>query len=150
MGFAERIVRGGARGLVWRVDALARDAPFAAVFGGEIARRGLVGVGLSGRAGLGHSAAAAVDGGGGAAQLLRVISGLDDVLELVEGEEAGLRGAEMSGGVGELFECGEMGFDGLGLRPGDEIGDGKVLVLGEEEDVAAGAEIGLQKVGLDG
>jgi hypothetical protein len=79
---------------------------------GEIGLRGHIRIGLFGGAGLGHGAAAAVDGGGGAAKFLRVIGGLDDVLELVEGEEAGLCSAQVRGVVGEFLERGEVGLNG--------------------------------------
>src|SRR5690348_8543316 len=54
----------------------------------------------------------AVDGGGSAAEFQGIVGGLDDVLELVEGEEPGLGGAEAQGVFGESFEGRDVGLDG--------------------------------------
>ena len=79
-----------------------------------------------------------------------IVGGLEDVFELVEGEVAGLGSAEMGRVVGELLERGDVGADGLGAGPGEELEEGDALGVREGEDVAAGIEIGLEEAAITG
>src|SRR5262249_43378757 len=91
---------------------------------------------------------AAEDRFGGLAFFDGICCGFGLLLEVGEGGESSLNGAEGEGLLGEGLEGLEVGMDGRG--EGDEFGRGEVFVLGEGAEAEAVVDEGREEVGVAG